>query len=78
MIVKNSSTPLKSLYVIGGRVLYVLRASDFGFMSPLALFEKYKENFEGVSFAYICYALDWLYLTGCVELTEQGDISLCN
>lgn len=78
MIVKNSSTPLKSLYVVGGRILYVLRDSEFGFMSPLALYERYKENFEGVSFAYICYALDWLYITGCVELTEQGDISLCN
>lgn len=78
MIVKNSSSPLKSLYVIGGRTLFVLRSSELGVMSPLALFEKYQDKFERVSFAYISYALDWLYITGCIELTEQGDISLCN
>lgn len=78
MIIQNTSSPLKSLYIIGGRVLMVLSSSEFGAMSPLALFEKYQERFERVSFAYILYALDWLYITGCVELTKQGDISLCN
>jgi len=47
-------------------------------MSPLALFERYQEKFERVSFAYILYALDWLYVIGSVELTKQGDISLCS
>ena len=78
MIIQNTSSPLKSLYIIGGRVLMVLKSSEFGTMSPLALVEKYQEKFERVSFAYILYALDWLYITGSVELTEQGDISLCN
>ncbi|MNJ31730.1 hypothetical protein D3C77_263760 [compost metagenome] len=78
MIIQNTSSPLKSLYIIGGRVLMVLKSSEFGTMSPLALFEKYQEKFERVSFAYILYALDWLYITGSVELTKQGDISLCN
>ncbi|ELF6203548.1 hypothetical protein RNI54_000294 [Pseudomonas putida] len=78
MIIQNTSSPLKSLYIIGGRILMVLKSSEFGAMSPLALFEKYKERFERVSFAYILYALDWLYITGCVELTKQGDISLCS
>lgn len=78
MIIQNASSPLKSLYVIGGRLLMVLKSSEFGSMSPLAIFEKYQDRFERVSFAYILYALDWLYITGCVELTKQGDISLCN
>lgn len=78
MIIQNTSSPLKSLYIIGGRVLMVLKSSEFGTMSPLALVEKYQEKFERVSFAYILYALDWLYITGSVELTKQGDISLCN
>jgi hypothetical protein len=78
MIIQNTSSPLKSLYIIGGRLLMVLKSSEFGSMSPLALFEKYQDRFERVSFAYILYALDWLYITGCVELTKQGDISLCN
>lgn len=78
MIIQNTSSPLKSLYIIGGRLLMVLKSSELGSMSPLALFEKYQDRFERVSFAYILYALDWLYITGCVELTKQGDISLCN
>ncbi|QFG33706.1 hypothetical protein F6476_33180 [Pseudomonas umsongensis] len=78
MIIQNTSSPLKSLYIIGGRVLMVLKSSELGAMSPLALFEKYQERFERASFAYILYALDWLYITGCIELTKQGDISLCN
>ena len=77
MIIQNTSSPLKSLYIIGGRILIVLNSSDLGAMSPLALLEKYQEKFDRVSFAYILYALDWLYITGCVELTKQGDISLC-
>ena len=78
MIIQNTSSPLKSLYIIGGRILTALNSSDLGVMSPLALLEKYQEKFDHVSFAYILYALDWLYITGCVELTKQGDISLCN
>lgn len=78
MIVQNTNSPLKSLYIIGGRVLMVLKSSELGAMSPLALFAKYQEKFERVSFAYILYSLDWLYISGCVELTKQGDISLCN
>ncbi len=78
MIIQNTSSPLKSLYIIGGRILMVLKSSELGTMSPLALLERYQEKFERVSFAYILYALDWLYITGCVELTKQGDISLCN
>ncbi|MCF5364653.1 hypothetical protein GIV94_26270, partial [Pseudomonas syringae] len=77
MIIQNASSPIKSLYIIGGRVLMVLNYSEFGTMSPLALVEKYQEKFEPISFAYILYALDWLYITGIVELTKQGDISLC-
>jgi len=78
MIIQNTSSPLKSLYIVGGRLLMVLKSSEFGSMSPLALFEKYQDRFERVSFAYILYALDWLYITGCVELTKQDDISLCH
>ncbi|EXF95359.1 hypothetical protein HK44_026490 [Pseudomonas fluorescens HK44] len=78
MIIQNTSSPLKSLYIIGGRILMVLNSSEFGTMSPLALVERYQERFERISFAYILYALDWLYISGYVELTKQGDISLCN
>ncbi len=78
MIIQNTSSPLKSNYIVGGRLLMVLKSSEYCSMSPLALFEKYQDRFERVSFAYILYALDWLYITGCVELTKQGDISLCN
>ena len=53
MIIQNTSSPLKSLYIIGGRILIVLKSSDLGAMSPLALLEKYQEKFDGVSFAYI-------------------------
>lgn len=77
MIIQNTSSPLKSLYIVGGRVLMVLKSSEFGTMSPLALFERYQGRFERVSFAYILYALDWLYVIGSIDLTKQGDISLC-
>ena len=46
MIIQNTSSPLKSLYIIGGRILIVLNSSDLGAMSPLALLEKYQEKFD--------------------------------
>lgn len=78
MILKNVQSPLKALYVIGGRVLLVLKGDEFSAMSPLALYGKYNEKFEKISFAYLSYALDWLYLADCIKLTDQGDIQLCN
>jgi hypothetical protein len=78
MILKNVQSPLKALYIIGGRVLLVLKEDEFGAISPLGLHGKYNELFEEISFAYLSYALDWLYLVECIKLTDQGDVQLCN
>lgn len=78
MIISNTQSPAKSLYVIGGRILHILQDVKFGEISPLLLHREYSVQFENLSFAYISYALDWLFLAGCVELTDTGDIALCS
>lgn len=72
------SAPYKSLYVIGANILYVLRSSDLVVNDPLELFDVFKTNNRNISLAYFNFGLDWLYMIGAIELTDSGNITLCN
>lgn len=78
MILKNSQSPSKSLYVIGGQILKLLKSHNFASMSPLLLYELYNKEFESISYAYLIYGLDWLFIAGYIKLSDSGDILLCN
>ncbi|WP_319017547.1 ABC-three component system middle component 6 [Pseudomonas sp. EggHat1] len=78
MILSNAQSPAKSLYIIGGQILSTLKNNNFSEMSPLLLHREFNLAYDEVSFAYFMYALDWLFIAGCIELTKSGDISLCN
>jgi len=78
MIISNMSAPYKSLYVIGANILYVLRSSDLVVNDPLELFDVFKTNNRNISLAYFNFGLDWLYMIGAIELTDSGNITLCN
>ena len=78
MILSNTRSPHKSLYVIGANIIVTIRSHQFLAISPLELFKKYNDNHDSISFAYFNFSLDWLFITEAVELTEKGDIKLCN
>ena len=78
MIISSSRTPKKSLYVIGANLISTLKEQQFVCISPLDLFDNYKETHGSISFAYFNFGLDWLFMLGVIELTKSGDIKLCN
>ena len=78
MILSNSRSPHKSLYVIGANLISTIQAYQFFEISPLELFKKYNESYEKISFAYFSFGLSWLFITEVIELTGSGDIKLCN
>lgn len=78
MIINNISVPYKSLYVIGANILSILQSNVENHIDPLDLFDKFKASNQKISLAYFNFGLDWLYMTGSIELTESGDVKLCN
>jgi hypothetical protein len=44
----------------------------------LELFYEFKVTNQNISIAYFNFGLDWLYMTGSIELTELGDVKLCS
>ena len=77
MIIRNLSSPERSLYIAGANILSVLLSNIEGPIDPLELFETVKEN-NDLSLSYFIFGLDWLYMIGSIELTEFGDIKVCN
>ncbi|PKG55238.1 ABC-three component system middle component 6 [Shewanella sp. GutDb-MelDb] len=78
MIASNFQTPKKSLFVIGGNILGILKLYQFESINPIILLNKYNSEHETLSFSYLIFGLDWLFITGYIILTDTGDIKLCN
>ena len=78
MIISSSQSPQKSLLVIGANILKTLRDYPFESVNPLILMSKYNDQFDEVSFSYLMFGLDWLFLIDTIKLTDTGDIQLCN
>lgn len=78
MIISSLQSPNKSLIIIGANILTVLREYPFESINPLILMSKYNEKFEDVSFSYMMFGLDWLFIIDAIKNTDNGDIELCN
>ena len=78
MIISSSQSPQKSLLIIGANILTILRAYPFESVNPLIIMSKYNEQYSAISFSYLMFGLDWLFLIDTIKLTESGDVQLCN
>lgn len=78
MIVSSFQSPSKSLFFIGGNILNVIHSYQFDAIDPLILFRKYSDFYDKLSFSYLMYGLDWLFMIGAIDMNENGDIKLCN
>ncbi|OOE93085.1 hypothetical protein BZG77_14495 [Salinivibrio sp. IB643] len=78
MIIHDISEPQKSLYVIGGSILSVLRESNEKSFDPIRLFGLLHNSNSKVSLTYFYLGLDWLYLLNAIELDGFGNIKLCS
>lgn len=75
MLILTERNPETSLYFIGSEILKILSEQD----SDLYLSEIYKfiSKKNMIGFNRVILSLDWLYMIGLVEESEQGKISLC-
>ena len=78
MIVSSFHSPNKSLFVIGGNIIKTISEYQFDAINPKILYRKYNDTYKEISFSYLMFGLDWLFLAGAITLTDSGDVKLCN
>lgn len=72
MITIDSDPKLNPIF-IGASILNELLALDYSEVEIESLYEKVKREF-GASYDVFVYTLDWLYISGAVQLNKKGNI----
>ena len=75
MIILNESQPEKSLYVIGAFLVEKLRTYTESFYA-VDLFVELESELE-ISFPQFLLTLDWLYLIGLLDTSDEGKLKKC-
>ena len=75
MLILNERSPDKSLYVKGASLLEKLKKHT-GPIHVTELFNAYAEDLQ-ISFPQFLLTLDWLYLIGVLDVSEQGELQAC-
>ncbi|WP_317629737.1 ABC-three component system middle component 6 [Lelliottia amnigena] len=70
----NSQYPNKSLYLLGGNVLAILKDNLQNRLSLDDLHDKYELTYGLISFPYFIYTLDWLYIISAIDLDHNGGV----
>ena len=73
MILLNRDQPDLSLYVIGAFVIEKLHNTT-GTFSILDLFDEVKEK---IGFPSFLLTLDWLYIIGIIDFSDDGRLKIC-
>ncbi len=74
----NANNPHLSVYFLGSELLSVLLTSPLKEFDVLFLYDSLRAKLSSeISFGYFMLTVDWLYVLGLVELTENGDIRKC-
>lgn len=75
MLILTERNPETSLYYIGAEILKILSEQD----RDLYLSEVYKIflNKKTIGLNRFILSLDWLFMNGLIQESEQGKISLC-
>ena len=72
MIVPKNIQPERSLYAIGAAVIRVLEDSKTSIVDPEKVYESFVKNYPiRISYSYFLYSLDWLFLIGLINLSED-------
>jgi len=75
MLLPDNIHPENTLLYNGAIVLKVLKT--MGDAAPLELFLEARQV-GGMSMPLFVLSLDWLYLANCVQINEEGRLSLCS
>lgn len=80
MIIPTNTKPEKSLYVIGSKILKIMKESNMGTWDINYFYSMYCDSCkkqERASFNYFVFALIWLNLINLVDANEDGKIEKC-
>lgn len=80
MIVSEDIKPDKSLYVIGAKIVQMLKREAMGVYDVYILYDKFITftlQEEKVSFNYFIHAIIWLYLLGIVDINNENNLIRC-
>ena len=75
MLLPDNIRPGSTLLYNGGLIIRALR--DLGDTTLLDLYVETRKD-SSLSMPLFVLSLDWLYLANCIEMTEQGKLSLCS
>ena len=78
MIITKSIKPEYTLYYIGAEILKSFKKIALTECNIFCLYEATKKNKNNFSFNQYLLAIDWLYILGGVELTDEGKLKLCS
>lgn len=77
MLVDPFSQPERTIYVVGARVLRLVREKAGSKHDPDSLLRRInagRDRETRLSWAQFHLGLDWLYMLGLIQLTDSGDI----
>lgn len=72
MITPRNIYPEKSLYAIGAAVVFVLKKNKTQEADPELIYKDFSSTYPiKISYSYFTYSLDWLFLLGLIDLSED-------
>ena len=74
MIVRNDIKPDSNIYYLGA--VFISHLKQYQIIKLENFIKVINIEIPSISINNIFYTLDWLYLLGLIELTDEGDIRL--
>lgn len=76
MIVSKDTNPEKDLYYLGAQILEVLASLNTKEIDYIDLLRSLKSKNQ-ISNNLYALSLDWLFLLGAIDLSDEGNIKKC-
>jgi hypothetical protein len=76
MIISKDTNPGKDLYYLGAIILDSLQAIDSDTVEYITLLQELRNKIN-ISNNLFALSLDWLYLMGVIDLSDEGNINKC-
>lgn len=77
MILPTHIDANKSLYVIGSRIIELLKRKKIIDAQELHILYSNTYKNEGINYNYFLYALDWLFLLELITINRNSKIKRC-
>lgn len=76
MIISKHINPERDLYYLGAKTIGIIDSLDESEIDFFTVFSEFNKN-EKVSINLFILTLDWLYMIGAINMTEENLIKKC-